>query len=221
MSSPALVWLAACVIAAAAPDATPPVSSAPCIACRAPALDPSRAFSHEEWLALEDGEVLRRHETAERSKEELAGGAHADSLIARSPAQVWAVLTDFERWPAFMPLVEKTQVARRDGSRMWVAQQFSVMFVSMGHTTIYELDAGDGRLTWQLDEAVPHDIASSQGSWQLVPVADGHETLVRYVAQMRAGRAVPEFVEGWLRERSLEKLLTSLRSEVLRRYPEP
>jgi coenzyme Q-binding protein COQ10 len=219
MASP-LLWLAACAVASAAPDALPPVSAAPCIACRAPALEPSDAFSESEWLALEDGEVLRRHDTVARSEEELAGGARAESLIPRPPAQVWAVLTDFERWPDFMPLVEKTRVARRDGPRLWVAQKFSVMFVSMGHTTIYDLATGDGRLSWRLDDAEPHDIAASQGAWQLVPIADGRETLVRYVARMRAGRGVPGFVEDWLRERSLEKLLTSLRAEVLRRYPE-
>jgi len=219
MASP-LLWLAACALAAAAPEATPPVSAAPCIACRAPAVELHDAFSETEWVALEDGEVLR-DDSAARSEADLAGGARAESLIARSPAQVWSVLTDFERWPDFMPLVEKTQVARREGPRLWVAQQFSILFVSMGHTTIYDLDTRDGRLSWHLDDALPHDIASSQGSWQLLAVDGGHETLVRYAAEMRAGRGVPDFVESWLRERSLEKLLTSLRGEVLRRYPEP
>ena len=37
---------------------------------------------------------------------------------------------------------------------------------------------------------------------------------------MSAGRAVPEFVERMLRERSLEQLISSLRGEVVRRYPE-
>lgn len=220
MSTPLLLWLT-CAVAAAAPDDLPPVSAAPCIACRAPEFEPSNAFSESEWLALEDGEVLSRQEAGARDDADLSGGTRADSLIARPPAQVWSVLTDFERWPDFMPLIEKTQVAKRDGSRLWIAQQFKVMFVSMGHTTIYELDSRDGRLSWQLDTEAPHDIAASEGAWQLVPVADGRETLVRYTAQMRAGRGVPEFVETWLRGRSLEKMLTSLRGEVVRRYPEP
>lgn len=220
MAAPLLVWLASCAVASAAPDATPPVSAAPCIACRAPALEPQSAFSAREWVALQDGEVLRIDDPSERGDADLAGGARAESLIARPPAQVWSVLTDFERWPDFMPLVEKTKVARRDGPRLWVAQRFSVMFVSMGHTTIYDLDARDGRLAWQLDTAEPHDIAASQGAWQLLPLADGRETLVRYAAQIRAGRGVPETVESWLRNRSLENLLTSLRGEVLRRFPE-
>jgi hypothetical protein len=53
-----------------------------------------------------------------------------------------------------------------------------------------------------------------------VPIALGRETLVRYDARMSAGRAVPEFVERMLRDRSLEQLLAGLRAEVLRRYPE-
>jgi len=219
MAVPLLVWLTSCAVASAAPDTTPPVSAAPCIACRAPALEPSRDYSTREWLALEDGEVLHRDEASPASGGEASGAARAEGLIQRPPAQVWDVLTDFERWPDFMPLVEKTRVARRDGPRLWVSQQFSVMFVSMGHTTIYDLDARDGRLLWQLDLAAPHDLASSQGSWQLLPIGGGRETLVRYDARIRASRAVPEAIEHWLRGRSLDELLTSLRGEVLRRFP--
>jgi hypothetical protein len=101
-----------------------------------------------------------------------------------------------------------------------VEQQYRIMLVPLAHTTIYELDPRDGRLSWQLDEAAPHDIAGSQGEWSLLPVDGGRQTLVRYDARVSAGRAVPEFVERMLRERSLEQLISSLRGEVVRRYPE-
>ena len=133
---------------------------------------------------------------------------------------MWSVLTDFERWPDFMPLIDGTRVERRLGAKAWVEQHYSVMLVPLSHTTIYDLAPRDGRLSWSLDEDAHHDIASSRGAWTLVPIADGRETLVRYDARMSAGRVVPEFVQQMLRERSLDELLAGLRTEVLHRYPE-
>ena len=219
------VLLAACAVSLTAadptpPEATPPVGAAPCIACRAPVAEPSALYSVKDWVALQDGAVLRQPVSLESAPDDTSGATRAESLIRRPPANVWSVLTDFERWPDFMPLLDTTRVERRAGARLWVEQRYSVMFIPFAHTTIYDLDPRDGRLTWNLDVAAPHDIAASHGEWALVPIESGRETLVRYDARMSAGRAVPEFVERMLRDRSLEQLLAGLRAEVLRRFPE-
>ncbi len=215
-----LLFVVASSIALASDDATPPVGAAPCIACRAAVVDPAELYSGEDWIALRDGQILREDGERSSTEDDLAGATRARSLIRRPPAQVWAVLTDFEQWPEFMPLIDATRVERHAGPKLRVEQNYHVLFVSLAHTTIYDLDPRDGRLSWRLDEEAPHDIRASRGEWRLVPLASGRETLVRYDATMRAGRAVPEFVERMLRGRSLEQLLTSLRTEVLRRYPE-
>ncbi len=220
MLAKALLFVAACSAALAPVDTTPPVGAAACVSCRAPAFDSHALFSNEDWVALEGGAVLRHAGAREASASGLSAETRADGLIKRSPRQVWSVLTDFERWPDFMPHIRGTHVERRVGVQLWVEQRYRILLVPLAHTTIYELDAGKGRLTWRLDESVQHDIASSEGAWALVSLENGETTLVRYDARMSAGRAVPEFVERMLRERSLELLLTSLRDEVLRRYPE-
>lgn len=217
--------VAGCAAALApAEEATPPVGAAPCIACRAPVVDEKTLFSSADWVALEGGEVLRHGESppssSSSSGDDASGETRAESLIKRSPEQVWAVLVDFEHWPDFMPHIRTTHVGRREGAQLWVEQRYRILLVPMSHTTIYDLAAGDGRLAWRLDDTAPHDIASSEGAWSLRAHAGGRETLVRYDARIRAGRAVPAFVERMLRERSLEALLVSLRDEVLRRYPE-
>ena len=81
------------------------------------------------------------------------------------------------------------------------------------------LVGGDG-VRWQLDLESPHDIAASQGAWQLIRIEDGRSTLVRYQSRMDAGRSLPDFVEDLLLRRSLRKMLTSLRGEVIARYGE-
>ena len=225
MLAMSVLVLAACSAALTAADAPskdemPPVGAAPCIACLAPIAEPATLFSVEDWVALQDGAVLRQPVALDAEADDSSGATRADSLIRRPPANVWSVLTDFERWPEFMPLLDGTRVERRVGPRLWVEQRYRILLVPFAHTTIYDLEPRDGRLSWSLDEAAPHDIASSCGAWALVPIAEGRETLVRYDARMSAGRAVPGFVERMLRDRSLEQLLTGLRAEVLRRFPE-
>jgi coenzyme Q-binding protein COQ10 len=215
-----LLALAACSVALAPAEELPPVGAAPCIACRAPVAEPLARYTAEDRVALEAGEVLRAELSRESGEDDLTAATRAESLIKRPPAQVWEVLTDFERWPEFMPLLRETRVGRRAGEKLWVEQHFRIMLVPLAHTTIYELSPREGRLSWQLDEAAPHDIAASQGEWSLVAVEGGRQTLVRYDSQISAGRAVPAFVERMLRERSLEQLISSLRTEVVRRYPE-
>jgi len=220
MLGKALLVLAACSVALAPAEELPPVGAAPCIACRAPVAEPLSLYTPEDRIALEAGEVLRDELSRESAEDDLSAATRAASLIKRPPAQVWEVLTDFERWPEFMPLIRGTRIGRRVGEKLWVEQSYRIMLVPLAHTTIYELSPRDGRLSWRLDEAAPHDIAASQGAWSLVSVASGSQTLVRYDAEMSAGRAVPAFVERMLRERSLEQLISSLRTEVVRRYPE-
>ncbi|HTO55807.1 MAG TPA: SRPBCC family protein [Myxococcota bacterium] len=218
-----VAWLAACAVASAsaAEPSLPPVGAGPCIACRASASDPRSAFSASDWAALEHGRDLLATPQREASANDLSAHTTATSLVPRPPGEVWSVLTDFERWPSFMPLLRETHVERRDGEKLWVAQKFRVWFYPLRHTTVYQLDPNDGRLDWRLDPDAPHDIAASEGHWDLVAVDGGAATLVRYDAKMSAGRTVPAFLERSLRERSLGQMLEALRGEVLRRFPRP
>ncbi|HXX46739.1 MAG TPA: SRPBCC family protein [Myxococcota bacterium] len=221
MVTPLVAWLAACLAAAAAPDRPlPPVGAAPCVACRGPSLDPRAAFSATDWSALESGGVLRGEPDAAAAPAAPAEPSiAAASLVDRPPQQVWSVLTDFEHWPQFMPLVRETRVQRREGASLWVAQKYRVWLYPMQHTTVYRLEPELGRLDWQLDLSAPHDIAASAGHWELAPVDGGRATLLRYQATVTAGRAVPAFLERMLRDRSLHQMLDGLRREVLRRFP--
>ncbi|HXZ84393.1 MAG TPA: SRPBCC family protein [Myxococcota bacterium] len=226
MVTPLAAWLAACLAAAAAPERPlplppPPVGAAPCIACRGPALDPATAFSAGDWAALQRGAVLSGAPEELRAPGDSAASSVAASLVERPPGEVWSVLTDFERWPQFMPLLRETRVERREGPRLWVAQKYRVWLYPMRHTTVYQLEPELGRLEWRLDTDAPHDIVGSAGAWELVAVDGGRATLLRYQARIDAGRAVPAFLERMLRERSLGQMLDGLRREVLRRFPEP
>ena len=137
------------------------------------------------------------------------------SLIDAPPEQVWRTLFEFENWPGFMPLIRETLVTRRDSGRVWVRQRYRILFLNLEHTSIYELEPASCEVRWQLDRASHHDIAATQGRWQLLPVNQGVATLVVYRGAVDAGRAVPDFVQRMLTRRSLPRMLRQLRAQIL------
>lgn len=204
----------------AALESEPPGVGAPraCVACLVDVAAVRRGYSSDEWAALESGEIRTIDEGRIRTEQGVLAQTRALALIRQPPDRVWRVLTDFETWPGFVPHIRKAEIARRERDRLWVRMGYRVLLSSLQHTTIYQLLPEQGRLLWTLDLEQEHDIAASEGEWQLVPVGDQSQTLVRYAARMDSGRPVPEFVADLLGRRSLKQLLLGLREEVERRY---
>jgi ribosome-associated toxin RatA of RatAB toxin-antitoxin module len=200
-------------------DGVPDVAAPePCVSCEVPLEDLGDLFSSRDLDRLRGGEILVVEEATESAEGTLRGSTRASALVPRPPREVWTTLTDFESWPGFMPLIDGSEIARREGDQVWVRQHFSVLFVDMRHTSVYDLAPRAGELRWALDKEEPADIEASEGRWRLVPVDEGSSTLVRYEAVMSSGRAVPAFVQDILMRRSLRKLLASLRTETERRH---
>jgi uncharacterized protein YndB with AHSA1/START domain len=215
------LWLVAAAESAQLTDAAasglPDVGAGGCVCCGSDVTAARELVPSEQWLQLRDGGVLKSRTERDATSGSLRGAANATSLLAYPPEQVWAVLTDFESWPDFMPHVTATAIMQREGRRQWVQQSFRILMTRLRHTTIYELDPLRGMLSWELDLEQEHDIAGSHGNWQLAPADDGRSTLVRYASSVDSGRQVPEFVERLLFERSIDELFASLRSELARR----
>ncbi len=200
--------------------ALPDVASA-CIACGAAAPRAEELLQSDLWESLRGGQVLKRRGERAVGPESLVTVNRAFGWIAHPPERVWDVLTSFEDWPSFMPLVTETDVLSREGGSYHVRQRYRVLLASLQHTTIYEPDAAGGRLAWRLDPSQPHDIAGTRGAWQLAAVDGGRATLVAYTSSVDTGRDVPAFVEKMLVDRSLSVLFDQIREEVERRNPRP
>ncbi len=197
----------------AGPQAQPPEFQAAAGAgCTLGATD---ALSTEDWRRLRDGEILIRDLKHPESGLDASLDVKGLSLIDAPPEQVWRTLFEFENWPGFMPLIRETLVTRRDSGRVWVRQRYRILFLNLEHTSIYELEPASCEVRWQLDRASHHDIAATQGRWQLLPVNQGVATLVVYRGAVDAGRAVPDFVQRMLTRRSLPRMLRQLRAQIL------
>ena len=192
-----------------------------CVACR---VDPDavrRTYSADEWTALTAGKIVLSDVSDRGAGTASQGTVQAAGVIPHPPARVWETLVDFASRPRFQPGTKEVRVERVVDNRIWVAQHLRFFMVDVRFTIINTADPGTGTLSWVLDDSVPHDIAGTRGSWQLIPLADGRATLLVYRAWNDTGRYIPAFVEQSLLERSLPDLIGSFRDEVERRFRVP
>ncbi len=196
-----------------------PLAPAECVGCRANGTGARERFSAEQWAQLIEGEVITS-QLREGSGEKARHRSVASGIIAHPSERVWSVLTDFRSWPTFLPNVKETLVRRAEGNRVWISQHLKVAFVNVRYGAIWTLDPVQGIGSFQLDEQVPHDIAASEGTWQLLPIDGGARTLVVYSSKVQTGKPLPGFIESLLLKRSLPNAVRSLRDEVGRRASE-
>jgi hypothetical protein len=156
------------------------------------------------------------------SRPGIPGKTFSATTVMRAPLQkLCAILSDFPRYPQFMPNTAKAEVVQVAPDHTLVDMTLSL---PLGKIKRYRLrmEASGGaqlcRLAWKLvprPELTPDDtIADTAGYWQLVPQPDSRSrTLVEYFVYADPG-PVP-FGLGWivdlLSRESLPQTLEALR----------
>lgn len=190
-----------------------------CIACNIDVAQVRRGYSEQEWKSLENREVVIAEAATGDTGDPSQRKVRANVIVDRSPRHVWAVLTDFPSRPKFTPDVKDMRVVRVEGNRVWVDEFLEFLYVDIYFRIINTLEPQSGKMSWVLDKGVEHDIADTKGEWQLFPVAEGEQTLLSYWADVDTGQPVPGFIEKYLMQSSLPRLLGRIRDEVERRFP--
>lgn len=199
------------------PPAVP--TPAACVGCRADLPHIRSSYSDADWQALMQGKVVTTTLSDARSAGGVQSTNQASVLIPYPPAQVWSVVTDFESRPQYVPGAKSVQILRREGNRLWIAEHLRILLINVRFVVISTVEPEQGSVNWVLDHSAENDIADTTGSWTVVPLQDGQETLVRYRTSIDSGRSVPRVIEDYLTQRSLPKVVDGLRTEVHRRFP--
>ncbi len=107
--------------------------------------------------------------------------------INATPETVMAVITDFERYPEFLPEIQQVELERDDGDRWDV--RFIVHIIRRLDYKLSLVRRSDG-LRWSLVEGL---FTSNDGYWQLKDVGDrnGPRTEVTYGIDLVLGVFVP------------------------------
>ncbi len=128
--------------------------------------------------------------------------------IDAAPADCWAVLADFERWPEWQPAVERVEVVERDAGGALVAFEADAKVRRLRYRARYLLEAPE-RMTWEL---VDGDVKSGGGEFRLEPLGTG-----RTRAVYRLETDLGFFVPGPLMRRGAELLMRGVTAGLKRR----
>ena len=122
----------------------------------------------------------------------MAARAEGSTEVQATPAEVMAVIADFEAYPDWVANLEEVQVLRRDrrGRGTRVAFRLGTPLGQQRYTLAYRYRPRDAGVSWTYVEGTLEDLA---GAYSLEPADDG-ATRVTYQLEVALGMAVPGFL---------------------------
>lgn len=114
--------------------------------------------------------------------------AEQQVVIDAPLSQVYAIITDYERYPEFLPDVKDVRVqSRRDGI---VLVRFELELIMRVSYTLRLVEEPPARLSWTLEEAKM--LAENNGGWTLA--AEGERTRATYSLEVKLRGLIPKSV---------------------------
>ncbi len=141
----------------------------------------------------------------------MAEHAEGSIEVAATPAQVMAVVADFEAYPDWVASMEEVEVLARDrrGRGTRVAFRLGTPVGEQAYTLAYRYRPGDAGVSWTYVEGTLQDLA---GSYALEPAGDG-ATRVTYQLEVDLGMPLP----GLLRRQAAKQIVRSALGDLKRR----
>jgi ribosome-associated toxin RatA of RatAB toxin-antitoxin module len=150
----------------------------------------------------------------------------------RAPlADVFSVISDYDHFAEFIPLVSESRVLERNAGILWVYQRLGLpLLVTDRHYIIKIVDdlrdlaAGGIAISWQLDKSRSASLASADallpavfsGYWQLSALPDQAACDAVYSVHVEPGGSIP----GWLFARVSERYVVQVINAVRKRIAE-
>lgn len=132
----------------------------------------------------------------------MSDESHQEIIINAPLERVFQVITDYERYPEFLPENQAVQVLSRDGDRVEV--RFEVeMLMRVDYVLAIEEEA-PSRVAWTLQEA--RMLSQNRGEWRLDALASD-KTRATYTLELSLARAIPSAVSDRLAGTALPKTL--------------
>ena len=134
------------------------------------------------------------------------------TTIAAPPADVMAVIIDFDAYPEWAG-ISKATVTKKDskGRPKEVAMEFSQMGFSAAYTLTYSYAPKDGGVSWTTLEA-SGAVKDIEGEYVLEPEGDG--TKVTYRLTLELGISLPGFLRRQAEKQAINTALGGLKKRV-------
>lgn len=133
-------------------------------------------------------------------------------LIDAPIATVYGVITDYERYPDFLPDMREVRVVKRDGDSTIV--HFELELIMRISYSLRMTESAPTAVSWELDGAKM--IAANVGGWTLTEKGE-RQTLARYALDVRLRGLIPKSVSDRLLGTTLPETLSRFkdRSELV------
>jgi hypothetical protein len=125
----------------------------------------------------------------------------AEGDIDATPAEVMAVLVDYEQHPRMIQHLAESRILSRGGSELTVYQHLKLPVISDRDFTLHVTWLGNTRVQFTIDnQRGPGGqkklvrMSLMNGSWELTPIRDGAATHARYHVQLDFAGSVPRWM---------------------------
>lgn len=136
-------------------------------------------------------------------------GATRSIVINAPPDKCFDVITDYERYPEFLPEVKKTRTLNRRGNECDV--QYEAEVVKRIKYTVHLKEERPTRVSWTFIDG--DFMRDNRGGWVLEDFGDG-KTKATYTVEITLGPLVPKSIINALVDTSLPKLLENFKKRI-------
>jgi carbon monoxide dehydrogenase subunit G len=142
----------------------------------------------------------------------MAQQTSGTTTIDATPADVMAVLTDFDAYPKWAG-IKKVEVRKKDskGRATEVHMEVSQMGFEAKYTLSYTYKAKDGGMSWTTKEAAGA-VKDIEGEYDLA--ADGDKTKVTYHMAIEPAVKLPGFIKKQVEKQIVNTALSGLKKRV-------
>ena len=142
----------------------------------------------------------------------MAEHAEGSTEVDATPAEVLAVVADFEAYPDWVAGMEEVEVLARDrrGRGTRVAFRLRTPLGEQAYTLAYRYQPKDAGLSWTYVEGTLDDLA---GAYALEPAGDG-ATRVTYRLEVALGVPLPGLVKRQAAKQIVRTALSDLKRRV-------
>jgi ribosome-associated toxin RatA of RatAB toxin-antitoxin module len=142
----------------------------------------------------------------------MAEHAEGSTEVQATPAEVLAVVADFEAYPEWVAGLEEVEILHRDrrGRGTRVAFRLRTPLGEQAYTLAYRYQPREAGVNWTYVEGTLEDLA---GAYTLEPAADG-ATLVTYRLEVALGVPLPGLVKRQAARQIVRSALADLKRRV-------
>ena len=142
----------------------------------------------------------------------MAERAEGSTEVYATPAEVMAVVADFDAYPDWVGNLDEVEVLARDrrGRGTRVAFRLGTPWGEQAYTLAYRYQPADAGVSWTYVEGTLEDLA---GSYTLEPTGDG-TTTVTYRLDVALGMPLPGLVRRQAAKQIVRSALDGLKRRV-------